>query len=243
MAKKVWRSFEEARKFVHQLRLKNQKDWQAYATTGDRPGDVPSNPCRTYKSEFKDWGDWLGTRSVARWKRRFRPFAEAREYVHQLGLKGQSEWQAYAKTSDRPRDVPSDPARAYRTAFKDWGDWLGTSAVARQNRSHRSYSEARQFVQGLGLKNKRDWLAYVRTGQKPDDIPSNAALVYGPEFKGWGDWLNTGRVANQNRTFRPYAEARDFARALGLKNQKAWQAYAQTDGRPEDIPVNPASTY
>jgi len=41
----------------------------------------------------------------------------------------------------------------------------------------------------LGLRGQSEWREYVKTGNKPADIPSNPDRVYGPEFRGWGDWL------------------------------------------------------
>lgn len=64
LAKLSWRPFEEAREFVHSLRLSNQKEWRLYCRDifrdkEKKPNDIPSNPHRTY--EDKGWisyGDW-----------------------------------------------------------------------------------------------------------------------------------------------------------------------------------------
>jgi hypothetical protein len=42
---------------------------------------------------------------------------------------------------------------------------------------------------------------------------------------------------------RNYKDARDFVRGLGLKDTAAWHAYAASDQRPKDIPVNPWVAY
>jgi hypothetical protein len=64
-----FRPYDEGVKFVHPLKLKNQRDWHAYYR-GKRkdlplkPNDIPSNPASTYGEEFRDkggWGAWLGT--------------------------------------------------------------------------------------------------------------------------------------------------------------------------------------
>ena len=71
MPGKAWRSFEEAREFVRQLGLQNTDEWFEYHTSGQRPDDIPSNPNKTYASEFKGYGDWLGTGAVANQGREF----------------------------------------------------------------------------------------------------------------------------------------------------------------------------
>ena len=42
----------------------------------------------------------------------------------------------------------------------------------------RDFEDAREFVRKLGLKNKKEWQEYCKSGNKPDDIPSNPWDVY-----------------------------------------------------------------
>jgi hypothetical protein len=88
-----------------------------------------------------------------------------------------------------------------------------------------------------------------RLGRLPADIPANADKIYADcGWKGTGDWLGTGVVANRFRRFRSFREARTFARKLKLRNQKEWFAYCRGDiprlrKRPMDIPQKPERTY
>lgn len=54
-------SFKNARRFVRKLNLKNQKEWQLYATSNERPSDIPNTPSKVYKKEWKGLRDWLGS--------------------------------------------------------------------------------------------------------------------------------------------------------------------------------------
>ena len=101
----TWRSFAEARAFVHTLGLKNQGEWLAYCRSGRKPASIPSHPQTVYRTEWRGLGDWLGTGTIASRNRQYRPFAEARAFVHTLGLKNKGEWSAYR----RPADIPSTP--------------------------------------------------------------------------------------------------------------------------------------
>src|SRR5215217_2163014 len=189
MPGKAWRSFEEARQFARALGLKSVSEWHEYRRSGQRPDDIPSNPNKTYASEFKGYGDWLGTGAVASFDRQYRPFEEAREFVRALGLKSVSEWHEYRRSDEKPDDIPSGPGRVYASELKGYGDWLGTGTKRPRDRQYRPFEEAREFVRNLGLKNRDDWAAYCKSGEKPDDIPSGPARVYKSEFKGYGDWL------------------------------------------------------
>ena len=57
-----YRTFDEARIYVHELRLKNHKEFENWCHSGDRPSDIPSGPQKIYRlSGWRSWGDFLGT--------------------------------------------------------------------------------------------------------------------------------------------------------------------------------------
>jgi hypothetical protein len=63
---------------------------------------------------------------------------------------------------------------------------------------------------------------------------------------GWasyGDWLGTGRIADQLRQYRSFPDARDFARSLNLRSEKQWLQYCKSGKKPVDIPAYPNRTY
>jgi hypothetical protein len=84
----------------------------------------------------------------------------------------------------------------------------------------RPFSEAREYVLTLKLKNVTQWREYYRSGKKPDDIPSNPEQVYKKEWKGYGDWLGTGNIVTRNREYLPFEEARKIARSFKFKSSE-----------------------
>ena len=47
-----WRSFVQARKFVHKLKIKKRdgpNGWLDYCKSGKKPDDIPSAPWNTYQ--------------------------------------------------------------------------------------------------------------------------------------------------------------------------------------------------
>ena len=223
------------------LGLKNEHEWRAYYRSGEKPDDIPSNASSVYRTQWRGMGDWLGTGTVHPRNRSYRAFVEARTFVHALGLKNEHEWRAYCRSGEKPDDIPTDARRVYRTQWRSWGDWLGTGTVASRNRSHRRFVEARAFVHALGLKSQADWVAYCQSGKKPDDIPAYPQPVYPAEWRDLGDWLGTGTVANRNRSYRTFVEARAFVHALKLKSADEWRAYCRSGEKPDDIPATPHS--
>jgi hypothetical protein len=242
---KQFRPFTEARASVRLLNLKNFTEWQVYCKSGNKPDNIPSNPNATYKNDgYVDLGDWLGTGVVSQAKKVYRPFIEAREYVRLLNLKNFTEWQVYCKSGNKPDNIPSTPNQTYKNdGYVDLGDWLGTGVVSQAKKQFRPFTQAREFTISLNLKNQKEWTEYCSSGNKPDDIPSNPQYNYKNDFKGYGNWLGTGRIADQDKVYRPFKDARKFVRSLGLKNHKEWKEYCNSGNKPDDIPRVPWSTY
>ena len=91
-----WLQFEEARNFVHMLKLKSGIEWRDYCKSSQKPENIPSRPDYVYKQDgWKDWGDWIGSGYLATQLREYRPFEEARGFVYKLKLKGVKEWREY----------------------------------------------------------------------------------------------------------------------------------------------------
>lgn len=264
LAKLSWRPFEEAKAIVQQLKLKNQAEWKQYCDGsnplfGKKPEDIPAAPDQLY-GEWISWGDWLGTGFVATYKRDYKPFLEARSFVHQLKLKSQAEWGQYCQNNipnlePKPDDIPSEPASVYKNeGWLSVGDWLGTHTIATQDRIYRSFEEARFFVHQLGLTTQREWKAYcqgklVAKGLKPADIPANPNRTY--QNKGWinyGHWFGTGYIRPRERHYKSYELAKNFAHSLGLKSYKEWrmfcdEKFSDKPKKPDDIPAKPDDIY
>ena len=56
----TFRTFSDAKTFVHSLNLKSQKEWKEYCNTGKIPNDIPKHPEKYYKG-WRSWEDWFGT--------------------------------------------------------------------------------------------------------------------------------------------------------------------------------------
>jgi superfamily II DNA or RNA helicase len=170
-------------------------------------------------------------------------FEEARAFVRGLGLKAAVEWRDYVKSGKLPPDIPTNPNKLYgQSGWISWGDWLGTGRVCSPD--WRPFEEARVFVRSLGFKSVKEWRTFAGSTEKSVDIPSNPDAVYADSgWMTWGDWFGTGRIANQQREYRSFEEARAFARGLGLKTGVEWKDYCKSDKKPTDIPIAPNKTY
>ena len=119
-----WKSYEEAKKFVHSLNLKNTDEWDDYTSKNKLPKGIPSYPNRIYKEFGFSMGDWLGTGNVSNRDKEFYSFSKSREIVHQLGLKSGTEWKKYIESDEYNTMIPKAPQLTYKE-FVSMGDWLG----------------------------------------------------------------------------------------------------------------------
>jgi len=243
---RVYRPFEEARVFVHNLKLPDQAAWRLWNKSNALPKDIPAEPARVYRNTgWAGFGDWLGTGRVATQNMVYLPFEEARAFTRALGLKSHEDWMIWAKSNERPANIPAAPFAVYKG--KGWagvGDWLGTGRVAPKDRIYRPFTEAREFIHSLGLRSKDDWSMWAKSDAKPNDIPTVPGRVYKEKgWVGWGDWLGTGRIATFDMVYRPFVEVRAFARSLGLQKRLHWDRWAKSDARPDDVPGYPDAVY
>jgi len=173
-------------------------------------------------------------------------FAEAREYMHDIGLINTRQWKQWSKGNladkgKRPNFIPSNPDSVYKfNGWKSWNDWLGTDKTIK----YLPFEEARAYVRSLHLKNSQEWQKFyqgkMEERQKPDNIPWNPQTIYPDEWHGMKDWLGS--------EWRDFDEAKEFIRSLNLSGQKEWRGYSKGelegyDLKPYDIPSDPKRVY
>jgi len=175
--------------------------------------------------------------------KQFLPFNKAREFAHKLNLKKEDDWNTYSKSGNKPDNIPAYPREVYQKEWKGMPDFLGNNRIANQNRKFKSFEEARKFVRKLKLKTQREWNAYSKSGNRPDNIPSLPRRTYEKEWAGWGDWLGTGTVAPQLKEYWSYEKARNYVLKLGLKSKEDWNTYTKSGKLPKEIPADPREVY
>ena len=105
-------------------------EWRQYCKSGKVPKDIPRHPDGVYKSNWKGWGDWLGTGNIAWGHKNFQKevflnrnnkwmeFDYAKAFVKSLGLKSRFEWKLFCKSGKKPDNIPEYPAFIYPANWK-----------------------------------------------------------------------------------------------------------------------------
>jgi len=232
--KKVFWNLHDARKFVHSLNIKNQKQWKEYTKSNNFPDYLPVSPDQIYKDKgWKNFGDWLGTKFIASQNREYLSYAEARNFIHSLKLKSFKEWQKYCKSGKKPENIPTAVHRIYKNeGWIDMIDWLGIERK-RPIVKYLNYEEAKNYINKQKITNVYSWKAYLKSNMLPSNIPADPKNYYANKgWKGFEDWLGINSLSK----YRSFDDARKFARSLNLKNAKEWSDFCKSKTKPADIP-------
>ena len=244
--KRVYLSFFDAKKFVHNLKLKDIQEWKKYCKSGKRPNNIPAAPNEVYKN--KGWigiPNWIGNGNLSNIGRDYLSYEQCSKFIQKNNITTRKQWEVYCESGKRPNNIPGHPWDVYKKqgTWISWGHFTGTGKVANQDKVYRSYDDSKKFVQKLNFNSIEEWNKYCKSGNKPDDIPAAPWNTYKKEWTTFGNFTGTGKVANQDKVYRPFKEARQFVRKLGLKNYKEWQEYCKSGNKPDDIPAAPWNTY
>ena len=217
-------AFDEARNFIQKLNLENETAWKKYCISGQKPTNIPINPKKEYKFEWKSWNDWLGIT-----KRKYLSFEDAKKFVANLNLESEKEWNLYHKSGKLPENIPSNPKNVYTSKWKDYNDWLGV-----YDREYLPFEQAKEYVSKFNFEYQNQWKEYCLSGQKPKNIPAKPDIIYQKQWTGWDDWFGVFE-----REYLSYAEQKKFVSRLNFNSTSEWTEYAKSGQKPKNIPAKP----
>lgn len=174
----------------------------------------------------------------------------ARDIVVQQRFQRSKDFYAW---KERPGNIPSNPRGSYGEKWLGWEYFLGLGPAKEDSKPKTrtpflEFAAAKKLAQRLmaeyGIKSQAQWQVWVRTADKPAELPADPLKAYQENgWISWPDWFgrDPGRASGHEQV-RPFLEAREFARSLGLKSGDEWRTWAKTN-RPEDIPYSPDARY
>lgn len=131
-------------------------------------------------------------------------FEDAKKIVHSYGFKTSGQWEIFAKSDKRPKNIPKSPQKVYVGQWKGIADWLGNGKVKQEQpkktKGHRynflPYQDAKAYVQKLQIKSNAQYRLWSKT-ERPNNIPAHADEIYRNEFEGWAEYLGYNAVQPQ----------------------------------------------
>ena len=126
------------------------------------------------------------------------PFDDVKKWVSQnLNIKSKSEW--YKNTDKIPEFIPSNPREVYlKRGWVSWGDFLGTNKVWDNLVIYLKYENSKEIIKKMNISTGKEYKNMAKENKIPSYIPNRPERYYKKRgWVSWGDFLGTGRIANQ----------------------------------------------
>jgi superfamily II DNA or RNA helicase len=242
-------SYDKCKEFINNLNIKTQREWQEYCKSDKRPHSIPSHPNGAYKdSGWISWSHFLNSDNISSKIKanNFLSYNNVKEFIKGLNIKTQREWVKYAKSGNRPDNIPNSVQRTYKKSNEwiSWQDFLGSDNISNsiKKENYINFDDAKVIIHKLNLKTSTNWRFFVKSGNKPDNIPSEPNKHYKYDgWLSWGDFL--GSKIGFDGKFLPYKDAIKIVHKLKIKNISEWWEYCTSDKKPYNIPSSPNNVY
>lgn len=234
---RIFLSYKEAKKIIHKKKFKSQREFFFYTKKKDFPLNIPKQPAFKYK-DFINWYDFLNIK-----KRTYFNFKEAKKYLKKLNLKSNVEFKNLYKKNKISKKLPKELEQKYKwdKNWKGLADFLSLDRRSGKFVNYTSFNEAKKIVSKLKIKSLNDWKNLSIKIKKSNNLPSIPERQYKKQWKGWGDFLGTGRISIIY--FKKFGEARKFARSLKCKSSSEWRQKIKGRNLPQGIPADPRAKY
>lgn len=119
----IFLPFDEARKKARESEATTKHQYHQLVMTKTLL-NMPGNPQNTYKKDWVNWGDFLGTGNISNCKKKFIDFNECRGKARKLNITYKREWKIYCVSGFKPDNIPSHPEEYYKNDWNGWSDFL-----------------------------------------------------------------------------------------------------------------------
>lgn len=154
-------------------------------------------------------------------------------FAIESGFKNKRDWQSAAVKGYLPEQIPKDPSYVY----------------SRPITKLMPLEELKKIVRKYNIKSQSEYGKAKASKILPDEVPGIKTLYdryTGKGWKGFGDFLGTGRIADQekkNLIFKDFETCRNHVRKLKLKNAERWYEYSSSKKKPVWIPTHPERVF
>lgn len=258
----IFLPFENAREFVHNMKINSQSEYKKLGVEGKLPINIPRCPYYVYNSNgWTGWADYLGNGNkkrgtldsylsytdCAKW---------ARENMLPKGINSGKKWRNIIKTL--PTNIPARPDMFYEE-FIDWATFYGIETSKYDSSKvfgkKLGYEDAKKYVQehlvARGITSLLKYQAHLHL--IPDFLPRQPSNHYNKEFNSNDFFGNDNYGRSNGKEYRSYNEAKKWVQKNVVKpykitDCKLWEQYVRgkIEGAPylpKDIPHAPANAY
>lgn len=168
---------------------------------------------------------------------RWQTHEQARTWARAQALTTQRQWRERAKVPGfLPADIPVSPSLVYGRQFRGWSDFLGAPIVATWARKFWPYDRVQAWARRRGITTGKQWLALSASGRLPKALPSNPNATYKAQWRGWCEFLGTGKPKDE-----PWAGFDEIKAWCGgqqppVRSFGEWEAVKEAPGFPQHFP-------
>jgi superfamily II DNA or RNA helicase len=212
-----WLPFEEARRIIRDLGLKNVNEWYEYSRSENLDNRIPRAPKVAYRNDgWKSMGDWLGTDRIADQYREYLSFEEARKFMTANGIKNYDQWIEF-RNKNNIQNIPFKLERTYSKEWKGTKHFFSTEIP--------TYEQAKETIKKYSLKSSRDYAAFIKNNRNSLNLPLVPHRVY--KNSGWKDWQDFLGYEQEKRgvtkkIYSSYSEAKKLIQDLGIQTSSEY---------------------
>lgn len=147
----IFYSYNEFKHEIQKLGIKSKNEYfKKIKQLKNKDERMPSNPALTYKNDWVNWGQFLGTNRIANQNAEYISFNEAKIWARSLNFTMEKEWKKLT-IDDLPIGIPKVPQKIYKNSgWVGWSDFLGVNKSTKM-----SYGEKK--IYDFLIKNNIDF--------------------------------------------------------------------------------------
>jgi hypothetical protein len=206
--------FDDAKKIVHELRLKSQNDWNEWCKSQDmKMLKIPTNPNVVYKnSGWLSYSDWLGTVSYLNKKNiNYLTYTDCKKFIKKNfpNIVNRNSWSNLDKKK-LPLYIPKRPDYFYKKTNEwiNWENFLDSKISPRsKSKLFLNFIDARKYVQSLEFKDQYEYYSFINQNNI-EFLPKRPDYVYKKDWTGYLDFLGceNNKQSIGERLVRTYLE-------------------------------------
>ena len=136
------------------------------------------------------------------------------------------------------------PQRVYKKQWKNWGSFLGTNYIATFNRKYPSLKKIKKIVREKKITSAKDYSKSIKSGVLPSYLPHNPDTVLKNKgWVNWGEFLGTGKIANQKRKYLSFVESKKKICEFKLSSNKDYLKMKRLKKLGNEFPTSPDNVY
>ena len=228
---KIYLNYEDAKKIINKLNLKSQNEYRVF-TKKDKnffsKNRIPTYPVNYYykRNSWKSWGDYLGTGVVADRYKNYLSYNKAKKVLKKFKIKSSKEWIIFARSKKKPSNIPSSPQNKYiGKGWKGYADFLGYG-ISEKYVKFFPLRHAKKILKKIKVKSANDYRRRKKEKKLSPRFPYKPEIIYQNKgWNSWGDFLGTGRIADQYKIFLSYKQAKKYLSKYNFKKVNDYKTF------------------